>query len=84
VGAAPTIGISGQNAIAGETTRPLASMSHVRALQPFIQCELRFLSLGRMRSAHPHFFGYQRVRTLFRSKLILIPGCGLRLWLVLR
>jgi hypothetical protein len=34
--------------------------------------------------AHPHFFGCQSARTLFRSKLILIPGCGLRLWLVLR
>src|SRR5438552_7698760 len=70
--------------IAGETTRPLASMSHVRSLQPFIQCELRFLPLGRMRSAHLHFFGCQNARILFRSKLILIPGCGLRSWLVLR
>ena len=72
-------------AIAGKTKqRPLVSTPHVRALQPFIQCELRFLSLGRKRSAHPHFFGCQSARTLFRSRLILIPGYGLRLWLVLR
>jgi len=59
-------------------------MPHVRVLEPLIQCELRFLSLSRKRSAHPHFFGCQSASTLFRSKLILIPGYGLRLWLVLR
>src|SRR4030095_7349964 len=70
--------------LADATAAHRRRMPHVRALQPFIQCELRFLSLGRMGSAHPHFFGCQSARTLFRSKLILIPGFGLRLWLVLR